>query len=128
MTDIDTATGLPALPEGYFWRVQHHREYADTVYGRVRINNDRERLQVVLIHRYEKTRTGTTTHRNWLGRYVHKPYTDIDVIEDALFTEDTLGTNKIAVQNAANRIVKLWEKAKERDALIGDYPPKSLEN
>lgn len=27
MTDIDTATGLPDLPEGYFWRVTDWGEF-----------------------------------------------------------------------------------------------------
>lgn len=119
-------TGLPILPEGYFWRVRHYREYIETSFGPVRYREDKTRLQVQLIHRYELTRTYTNSHRSWFGRYVDKPYRKVDVIEEALFTEDTLGTNKIAVQNAANRIVKLWEKAKERDLLVGDYPPLSL--
>lgn len=121
-----TDTGLPTLPEGYFWRVRHRLYYPAGFYEFA--HTDKTRLQVQLIHKYEVTRTGTSTHRNWFGKYVQRPYERIDLVENELFTEDTEGTNPIAVQNAANRIVKLWEKAKERDALIGDYPPKSLEN
>lgn len=117
-----TDTGLPKLPEGYFWRVRHWREYIG--YGLY--NTKKNKLQVQLIHKYTYSRPDYKRVRNWFGRKVYKKYTLTDAVESDVFTEDTLGTNKIAVQNAANRIVKLWEKAKERDALIGDYPPKSL--
>lgn len=125
MTYIDTATGLPALPDGYFWRVRHHRT---AVMGTLDYftRTDTSRLQVQLIHKYTLNQPRSIKKRNWIGRKVWVTEYYEDVAENSLFTEDTLGTNKIAVQNAANRIMKLWEKAKERDALIGDYPPLSL--
>lgn len=83
---------------------------------------DKTRLQVQLVHKYavneswnEKKwfRTRTVTHES--------------IRQTELFTEDAQGTNPIAIRNAANRIINLWGKAKERDALVGDYPPKKLE-
>lgn len=117
-------TGLPALPEGYFWRVRHHRTWDQGYhYG---VITDTTRLQVLLI----KTSSGTRTEEVWpkpwyrrTPREITTPYTS----EDIKFVEDAEGTHAIAVRNAANRIMKQWEKAKVRDALVGDYPPKTLE-
>lgn len=115
---MTTETGLPELPEGHFWRVRYHHRYSS--YGIDYV--DRTRLQVQLIE--TRTTTWIATQRKWF-RNKEISYTDVD--KNALFTEDCQGTNPIAVRNAANRIMKLWEKAKVRDALVGDYPPKTLE-
>lgn len=115
-------TGLPALPEGYFWRVRHHEAYNWSGLTYV----DKSRLQVLLIKTFSGTRTEKVYPKPWYRR-THKgievPYTS----EDIQFVEDAEGTHTIAVRNAANRIMKRWEKAKVRDALVGDYPPKTLE-
>ena len=118
---MTTETGLPALPEGYFWRVRHHRTLLYTYYGE-RYHTDTSRLQVELIHR--STETNYITGRKWF-RTVRTE--DESVKEQVEFVEDAEGTHAIAVRNAANRIMKQWEKAKVRDALVGDYPPKTLE-
>lgn len=119
-----TETGLPALPEGYFWRVQHRRY--STHEGYPWVSKDTTRLQVLLMNTISGTRTETVFPKPWYRR-THKeievPYTS----EDTQFVEDCEGTHPIAVRNAANRIMKRWDKAKVRDALVGDYPPKTLE-
>lgn len=117
-------TGLPALPEGYFWRVRHRRyrpnKYPDWV------TTDTTRLQVLLIKTFSGTRTEKVYPKPWYRR-THKEITTPYTSEDIEFVEDAEGTHAIAVRNAANRIMKRWEKAKVRDALVGDYPPKTLE-
>ena len=125
MKHIDTATGLPKLPDDYFWRVRHHRIQ---VQGSLDYftRTDTSRLQVQLIHKYTLTKPRTIQKRNWFGRKVWTTGYYEDVAENAVITEDALGTNPIAIQNAANRIMKLWAKAKERDRLVGDYPLLSL--
>lgn len=123
--DIDSETGLPKLPENFFWRVRHRRHNVTGMFDTF-TRTDTTRLQVQLIHKYTSTSLRNTQKRNWFGRKVWTAEYYEDVAENALFTEDTQGTNPIAVKNAANRITHLWEKAKVRDALIGDYPPNSL--
>lgn len=120
-----TETGLPALPEGYFWRVRHHETY-DWAYYDYRTQVDKSRLQVLLIKTFSGTRTEKVYPKPWYQR-THKEITTPYTSEDIQFVEDAEGTHAIAVRNAANRIMKRWEKAKVRDALVGDYPPKTLE-
>lgn len=117
-------TGLPALPEGYFWRVRHrrYRPYKDYDF----IATDETRLQVLLMKTVSGVRTEKVYPKPWYRR-THREITTPYTVEDTQFVEDCEGTNPIAVRNAANRIVKRWEKAKVRDALVGDYPPKTLE-
>lgn len=121
---LDDATGLPALPEGYFWRVRHRQYRPTNRYDWW--DTDTSRLQVLLM----RTVSGVTTEQRWpkpwyrlSPRVITVPYTS----EDVQYVEDAEGTHPIAVRNAAYRILKQWEKAKVRDALIGDYPPMKLE-
>lgn len=121
---LDDATRLPALPEGYFWRVRHrlYQVYASYEWTAT----DTTRLQVVLMKITTGTRTETELSKPWYRRKARKietPWTS----QDVQLVEDAEGTHPIAVSNAANRIMKRWEKAKVRDALVGDYPPKKLE-
>lgn len=121
---MTTETGLPALPEGYFWRVRHrlYRPYKDYDW----MSTDTTRLQVLLMKTVSGTRTEDVWPKPWYRRNprrVTTPYT----LEDTQFVEDCEGTHSIAVRNAANRIMKRWEKAQVRDSLVGDYPPKTLE-
>lgn len=117
-------TGLPALPEGYFWRVRHH-ETIEWGYHGSRTVKDKSRLQVCLIHSW--TEMNVSEYPKPWYRLKATQVTDISTQEKLLFVEDPEGTHAIAVRNAANRIMKRWEKAKVRDALVGDYPPKTLE-
>lgn len=117
-----TDTGLPELPEGYFWRVRHHKTRRLGAYYGTFYLTDEKRLQVQLIHR--KVTTHTRTEKRMFRTVT---ITDVDAREVELFTEDAQGTNPIAVRNAANRIAKQWARAKERDALVGDYPPKKFD-
>lgn len=119
-----TETGLPALPEGYFWRVRHHRTW-DQGY-RFGVIVDSTRLQVLLMRPVSGTRTEKVYPKPWYRR-THQETEVSYTSEDIQFVEDAEGTHPIAVRNAANRIMKQWEKAKVRDALVGDYPPKTLE-
>lgn len=122
---MTTETGLPALPEGYFWRVRHRRLHPYINWPQA-VETDRSCLQVLLIKTFSGTRTEEVWPKPWYRRTpreITTPYTT----EDIQFVEDCEGTHAIAVRNAANRIMKRWEKAKMRDALVGDYPPMTLE-
>lgn len=123
---MSSETGLPALPEGYFWRVRHHETYDWAYYGH-HTQVDKSRLQVLLLKTFSGTRTEKVYPKPWYRR-THKEITTPYTSEDIQFVEDAEGTHAIAVRNAANRIMKRWEKAKVRDALVGDYPPKKLED
>lgn len=120
-----TETGLPALPEGYFWRVRHRRHHPYKNWPEA-VATDFSRLQVLLMKTVSGVRTEKVYQKPWYRR-THREITTPYTSEDVEFVEDTEGTNPIAVRNAANRIMKRWEKAKVRDALIGDYPPKTLD-
>lgn len=122
---MTTETGPPALPEGYFWRVRHRRHHPYKNWPGA-VATDLSRLQVLLIKTFSGTRTEKVYPKPWYRR-THKEITTPYTSEDIEFVEDAEGTHAIAVRNAANRIMKRWEKAKVRDALVGDYQPKSLE-
>lgn len=116
-------TGLPALPEGYFWRVRYREGYIPGSYYYTEV--DKTRLQVVLIKTTPGNRTEKVYPKPWYRR-THQEITTPYTCEDTQFVEDCEGTHPIALSNAANRIMKRWDKAKVRDALVGDYPPRTL--
>lgn len=137
MTNIDPNTGLPELPEGYFWRVDQplslpKKEYP--IYGGYtpRPTPDKSRLRIYLV----QTIKGSNKVRQYRGknRFTRWITANETVQVDASFErevtrygEDCKGRNAIAVRNAAKRIMKRWNADKEASKLVGDYPPKKLE-
>lgn len=139
MSEIDALTGLPALPEGQFWRVTNKTEWS--TYG----GCEREianRFEVRIIEPRTITKTHTTKRR------FRKDVTTEEVVESErivdreslyiLVSEATKTKEAVydydltpeGISVAATRLVERREKKRLEQArkaeLLGDYPPKTL--
>lgn len=114
--EIDPTTGLPTLPEGYFWRVIEE-EYAHVG---IEIRRRRRFGSTVVIDMY--------VWHNWDGAH---PDSDepilVSNVSDKEFTPE-------AILRTAEYLLKKWRARDARalryqanKALLGDYPPKKLE-
>lgn len=104
MSEIDEATGLPALPEGQFWRVKPER-YTGKAW-------------LYLMQRGEIVRPART-ERRWWWRTVEHP----EVRTPAEWEVDghpIVEANPGGVLWAARRLI-------DKQGIFGDYPPKRLE-
>lgn len=99
---VDQATGLPAAPEGLFWRVTYHQD--GEIYG----NGWRLELRLPASTRWRPA-------RSLLVDSVGLHYED-EISDAALIRETAAGL-------LADREVRL-----ARASLAGDYPPKRLES
>lgn len=98
--EISEVTGLPELPEGYFWRVTaRYNHYTGEFAG----------LYVALMRR----------EKRWWGG--HSEY---EIMGDAERLE--AGRNTVVV--TAEAVYRRWQCARERVQYVGDYPPKTTNN
>lgn len=126
MTETDLSTGLPALPEGMYWRVSESRTFYYEPAVCVAIVTD-------------KVGEATERVRNMWGRNkyisVDKPYTET-VYSEAVRCEDSYDLLDIAditdedISRTADLVyagyLKNLGKEAKRKRYLGDYPPKSL--
>jgi hypothetical protein len=143
MTDImiDPATGLPALPEGQFWRVIEKTVQAFS-------GTEKAKYEIQLLetqpdaqetkYRYEPYHWSF----NWLdklwggdGRAV--PYTKaikvwpLTIARLEIKTVDTGATPTLtpaSIKAAAEELLKIRAREKQVASLLGDYPPKTIVN
>lgn len=111
---MDQLTGLPVLPEGYFWRVSHAGPDWALLAGQ------EPRLAVEI--RVKEFRTVARKAGGFFSKWV--PVTEEG--SRVVLVEECKGTAPVAVVNAARRAVKRLEAHRAAEALVGDYPPKSL--
>lgn len=140
---LDPATGMPAVPEGYYWEVQHLKP--DEIYEDEEWPNLYDRY-VIKLMRLDHTDALEKEYRDWLGRYKTKtvPAKDEKVcVFDLVINQKHLGSddksadkfaaryiNKQAVWNAAVEALGLWQtneiRKQARVELVGTYPPNKL--
>lgn len=97
---IDVNTGLPELPEGYFFRVAKRSTYSEYYY-------------VTVYRKVKKKRFFFWTYEK-----------DVEQIFNNMI-HPTL--NERNIRDAAYKCVQDWDNWKARDtSLLGDYPPKKL--
>lgn len=104
MTDLDPSTGLPALPEGQFWRVRvDHTLSGGSLYVELR----------------EK-------RKHWFGSWKIAEYgpTYLDMCGTV---ENTIAYNARRVMEKSEHLRKQDSRLKIAESLAGDYPPKKLE-
>lgn len=115
---IDNETGLPELPEGYFWQVVPWYRY-DSETPRY--------LEVHLKHR--------TTRKNWRGKKIEYEYSlgNLNLRWPEL-VDATPKERRHNIRVVAQKVYQglSWKLANERErvdleSLYGDYPPKKLE-
>lgn len=117
--NIDPETGLPKLPENYFWQVS----MTDGNSG--------------LLLRLKQKRTRTTLKSHWLFWEKEVKVEDIDQIDyEYIFIEtkdgDTLSKEGVqeALLGKANKIMRArrleWDRSDLLTPFVGAYPPKNL--
>ena len=135
MTTIDEATGLPALPEGMFWRIDEHcvhimrrgewSEWSDTKrFGGYWCDYDERKTVkskgVIFIRKEE-----VTEYR----------FRELDSVHLVKFgTRDEYGAlieeDPVTPENVVERcqeVLAAYNEKVEREALYGDYPPKKFD-
>ena len=135
MTTIDEATGLPALPEGMFWRIGEHcirimsrgewTKWSDTKGFGCYWGDYDERKTVkcrgVIFIRKEEV----TEYRFRELASVHgKVFGNRDEY-GALIEEDPVTPENVVER--CQEVLAAYNEKVEREALYGDYPPKKFE-
>lgn len=118
MTDLSVETGLPEVPEGYYWRVTHPYKGGEHFFT----SPDKSRLEVQL--RFASETEHIRLDRHWFRKVTHK---SIRKEDDLVLSEVCQGTAPIAVLNAARKIMKARDVQAGIESLLGSYPPKKLE-
>lgn len=125
--NIDIATGLPELPEGYYWEVKrgwrsYHTENGPVTVTAVEVNINK---RIVTTGRYLWGKKWEVIYTpTYLGRAVMSG--DLAKDEQFITPADILRTAQDAYQGfVAKRASE--ERIKSTEALYGAYPPKRLE-
>lgn len=114
---IDPQTGLPSLPEGYFWRV--FEEYGPWIglFFREEQTVEKE-IRYGFLNRKVRTETTTVVVDRFIRRYhIDLKFSDpvVQISDAAVWLLRTLPGHLLEETSALNL-----------DAYLGDYPPKSL--
>lgn len=135
MTDA-TDTGLPPLPGDQFWRVAPSTAHGSRPFAVELIYGGAFEVQIVEQARPE-VRVARPGARWWQGRYDVTPAIEARVVDRAPIEDGHLDPE--GIREAAHglleaqgvRRARLLEQERERarrEALLGDYPPKRLED
>ena len=134
MTTIDEATGLPALPEGMFWRIDEHcvhimrrgkwSEWSDTKrFGGYWCDYD-ERKTV-------KSKGVIFTRKEEVTEYRFRELDSVHLVKfgtrdeyGALIEEDPVTPENVVER--CQEVLAAYNEKVEREALYGDYPPKKF--
>jgi hypothetical protein len=112
---IDTDTGLPVLPDGFFWRV----EGRTTFYG----HPEKPNVRLMRTVKFTDSRVTVPGRWPWSAGVPAVQTRNEPVLVKPLpdeFTEEH-------IRKAALDVWDRWQVVKAREALVGDYPPKRLE-
>lgn len=114
--EVDPDTGLPELPENYFWRVEEGYTFSLYDYKHLQIRKKvwgglfSVKKQWTVIHNDKFSKEKILDTANYILLHVYDPWNEIDLEREK---EDRKEKQK--PQNIQSN-------------LFGDYPPKSLEN
>ena len=130
--ELDPTTGLPALPEGYWWEV---REESRVYY------NPSPRYVVAIKHMVTTPEHSVDDESFWgfifmVKRVVPEATKPEYECSSAVYDEDGLDVTYLTpelVLKTAQKVLTNWNtfkdlvvKRAQSEALLGDYPPKSL--
>lgn len=129
VTSIET--GFPALPEGFFWRIRNANQPLYMFPGVVADTQaDRFDEFVVCIMR-EGPMVPTPVYRNGWQRFllgmektVLKQHPPLEIYSRPVCGVATAES----IRDAALALLDVFNAAKLRERLLGDYPPKKLED
>lgn len=137
---IDQNTGLPQLPEGYFWRVEEHTItiFADAVWGEwrenvrgwyqgsktaeLRVRKERRRGFLFGSVKVNEVRIKHTQRMHL------KTYGEWEFSEGKMRNTEADPVTPGNVVERCQEVLLEWEADKSRKAIYGDYPPKKLES
>lgn len=118
---LDENTGLPELPEGYFWRVEHPLLHIHSgIYQR-----DTDRLQVGLMKQPEDT-LEPDPRSKWVQKILPAKREVSTQTPKMLYLSACKGTSDQAIRDAAYTILKRKREDERLASKLGDYPPKKL--
>lgn len=138
---IDKETGLPEVPDNHFWRVSSYRTYHDFFNTRP----DEEGPCVILVRR-DKIKRSFPKPVGVFGEFLNSIFNiKTEKIEIEEETEVNVEfelikhpkSNKVikfeeitseGIKAACIRLLQRVESRKRAEDLLGDYPPKKLEN
>lgn len=111
--NIDVKTGLPELPEGYYWEIREgiYRPY-DIIY-----NYTLRPLEISICMRYKR----------WLGTKVIRVTSALMMGGKDMrdhYVEDPTTEN---ILRYAEKVLTKFEWVCDKQSAIGEYPPKKLE-
>lgn len=125
MSEIDEATGLPVLPDGYFWRVRDYTVeirrnlppgpwYRESYYGEPQTSGDFEKRV-------------RTVGRRWPRKPLIEVESRVVNRSEAVWAVAGEVVTRDNLLSLARSALADWEDALAREALLGDYPPKRFE-
>lgn len=124
---LDDTTGLPVVPEGYFWRVKYDKGHSDEPWDHLVV----ELRQTIAPKWYKKNRSRKVGHtynriHNIYLRYTHDGMFNSDELPQLVLnmSQEVLRKHAEPIEFEAN-LVKLEKMGK---SLTGDYPPKTLKD
>lgn len=129
MTDIDLNTGLPALPENFFWRVGEH------VSG---FPFEAPCVRVELVEKYLEPKLVETLNVNtflWFNRKVEvyeeeNVHFRQDIYEkvdgERIIDKSLSEVTPADILETAQKLFDRYTRVKETRNLFGNYPPKKL--
>lgn len=127
MTDIET--GLPELPEGFFWRIRNaQRPLYDWFRSTTYVDVYDEFVLCVMKTGYVKPGTRVIPGK-WYWPFPKTEDDSRQVPAQEVYIEKVYGEpTPEAFRDTAQVLLKRFEDARLRERLLGDYPPKKLED
>lgn len=124
---LDDTTGLPVVPEGYFWRVEYDKGHSGETWDHLVV----QLRQTIAPKWYKKNRSRKVGHtynriHNIYLRYTHDGMFNSDELPQLVLnmSQEVLRKHAEPIEFEAN-LVKLEKMGK---SLTGDYPPKTLKD
>lgn len=146
---IDWMTGLPEVPDDYFWRVsktnaqvqtENFKQSTQSQYGFAMSLGYQNRevgfvslMRRVRVFKYKWRRESYDEQEELVRRIMICNTTKTPCEDNLELVEHDYSITPGSIRRTANEVMRVWEAAKtaaarkqEEDALMGDYPPKRL--
>ena len=129
MIRIDPQTGLPRLPDGYFWRVDTSgvqiRKIFVTPWSSYRRHETNYDMPWT-VYKVE-TREVDTFRYGFFGRKI--PYKRVEYrhVGSYMVEFKSVIIEPDSILEECQQLLEYWEQTEKRRALYGDYPPKKLD-
>lgn len=110
--NIDVKTGLPELPDGYYWEIREYKyESYDIIY-----NYTLDTLQISIC----------TRRKRWFGTKVTRVVSSL-MLERGTTRHSVVAPTTKNILKYAKEAWDVFERARTLRSAVGEYPPKKLE-